>query len=72
MPSRIFHIVVDRMIIGGNGLEGSVMCICKCPARGAKNVTDAEVLKPSRRYNRKADRIEVTGMLGGDDFYAHV
>jgi hypothetical protein len=41
MPSCILHIVVDRMIVSRNGLEGGGVRICKCAAWGPKNVADA-------------------------------
>ena len=52
MTSCIFDIVVDRMIVSRNRLEGGGVCICKCAARGAENVADAKVLKPSWLYNK--------------------
>ena len=65
MTSCIFDIVVDRMIVSRNRLEGGGVCICECAARGAENVADAKVLKPSWRYNSKVYRIEVLrGCLG--------
>ena len=72
MPSCIFHIVVDRMIVSRNRLEGGGVCICKRAARGAEDVADTKVLKPSWRYNSKVDRIEVARLLGADGFYAHM
>ena len=41
MPPCIFHIVVYRMIVRRNRLEGSGVGICKCAARGPENVADA-------------------------------
>lgn len=34
MPSCIFHIVVDRMIVSRNRLEGGGVCICKVCGSG--------------------------------------
>jgi hypothetical protein len=72
MTSCIFDIVVDRMIVSRNRLEGGGVCICKCAARGAENVADAKVLKPSSWYNSKVGRIEVARLLEVDGFYAHM
>ena len=66
MPSCILHIVVDRMIVSRNRLEGGGVCICKCAAWGPENVADAQVLKPSWWHKGKTDRIEVARLLGGD------
>jgi hypothetical protein len=41
MPSCIFHIVVDRMIVSRIRLEGRGVCISKCAAWGPENVADA-------------------------------
>jgi hypothetical protein len=65
MPSCIFHIVVDGMIVSRNRLKGGGVRICNCAAWSPENVADAEVLKPSGWHNGKTDRIEVAGLLGG-------
>ena len=41
MPSCIFHIVVDRMIVSRNRLKGGGVCICNCAAWSPENVADA-------------------------------
>ena len=41
MTSRILHVVVNRMIVGRNGLEGRGMRIGECAAWCAEDFTDA-------------------------------
>jgi hypothetical protein len=66
MPSCIFHIVMDGMVVSRNRLEGGGVCIREGAARGPENVADAKVPEPSWRHNGKTDRIEIAGLLGGD------
>ena len=66
MPSCIFHIVMDGMVVSGNRLKGGGVCISNCAAWGPENLADAEVIKPSWWHNGKTDRIEVARLLGAD------
>ena len=63
MPSCIFHIVVDRMIVSRDRLEGGRVCICKCAAWSPENVAYSKVLEPSWWHNCKTDRIEIARLL---------
>jgi hypothetical protein len=44
MPSCIFHIVMDGMIVSGNRLKGGGVCISNCAAWGPENVAYSKVL----------------------------
>src|SRR5277367_2888812 len=59
MTPRILHVVVNRMIVSRNGLEGRGIRIGECAAGCAEDFTDAQVVKRSRRYN-----CEVAGVEG--------
>ena len=66
MPSCIFYIVVDRMIVSRNRLEGGGVCICKCAAWDRKT-------SPTRRSSnlRGGTTVKLTGSksrgcFGGD------
>ena len=63
VPPCILHIIVDRMIVNRNRLEGGGVRICKCAAWDPEIVTDAWVFKLSWRHNGKTDRIEVARLL---------
>jgi hypothetical protein len=56
---RILHAVVNKMIVSRNGLEGRGVRIGECAAWCAKDFTNAQVFKRSRRYNG-----EVAGVKG--------
>src|SRR5277367_479902 len=56
---RILHVVVNRMIVSRNGLEGRGVRIGECAAWCAEDFADAQVVKRSRRYNG-----EVAGVKG--------
>src|ERR1700675_1353047 len=55
---RIFHVVVNRMIVSRNGLEGRGVRIGECTAWCAENVANAQIVKRSRRYNGEASGIK--------------
>ena len=48
---RILHVVVNRMIVGRNGLEGRGVCIGKCATWCAEDFANAKVFKRPRRYD---------------------
>jgi hypothetical protein len=56
---RILHVVVNRMIVSRNGLEGRGVRIGECAAWCAEDFANAKVFRRSRRYNR-----EVAGLKG--------
>ena len=56
---RILHVVVNRMIVSRNGLEGRGVRIGECAAWCAEDFANAQVFKCSRRYNG-----EVAGVKG--------
>ena len=56
---RILHVVVNRMIVGRNGLEGRGVRIGECAAWCAEDFANAQVFKRSRVYNG-----EVAGVKG--------
>src|SRR5580704_8405075 len=56
---RILHVVVNRMIVSRNCLEGRGVRIGECAARRAEDFTNAQIVKRSRRYNG-----EVAGVKG--------
>src|SRR6476659_8870327 len=56
---RILHVVVNRMIVSRNGLEGRGVRIGECAAWCAEDFANAQVFKRSRRYNG-----EVSGVKG--------
>jgi hypothetical protein len=60
---RILHIVVNRMIVSRNGLDGCGMHIGECTAWGAEYFMNAQDSKHSRRYNG-----EVVGVKGDRGF----
>jgi hypothetical protein len=60
---RILHVVVNRMIVSRNGLEGRGVRIGECAAWCAEDFANAQVFKRSRRYNG-----EVAGVKGVRDF----
>ena len=51
---RILHVVVNRMIVSRNGLEGRGVRIGECAAWCAEDFANAQVLKRSRRHNGEA------------------
>src|SRR6185312_13566308 len=59
----ILHVVVNRVIVSRNGLEGHGVRIVECTAGRAEDFADAQVFKHSRRYNG-----EVAGIRGVRDF----
>ena len=56
---RVFHVVVNRMIVSRNGLEGRSVRIGECAAWCAEDFANAQVFKRSRAYNG-----EVAGVKG--------
>src|SRR5277367_233113 len=48
---RILHVVVNRMIVSRNSLEGRGVRIGECAAWCAEDFANAQVIKCSRRYN---------------------
>src|ERR1700693_6154150 len=50
---RILYVIVNRMIVSRNGLEGRGVRIGKCAAWGAEDFTNAQVFKRPRMYNRE-------------------
>src|SRR5258705_13750323 len=54
MTPRILHVVVNRMIVSRNGLEGRGMRIGECAAWCAEDFADAQIVKRSRRHNGEA------------------
>src|SRR6476661_6292639 len=56
---RILHVVVNRMIVSRNGLEGRGVRIGECAAWCAEDFANAQVFKCSRRCNG-----EVAGVKG--------
>jgi hypothetical protein len=54
---RILDVVVNRMIVSRNGLEGRGVRIGECATWCAEDFADAQVVKRSRRYDS-----EVTGV----------
>jgi hypothetical protein len=58
MTPRILHVVVNRMIVSRNGLEGCGMRIGECTAWCAEDFADAQVVKRSRRYDGEVGGIK--------------
>ena len=58
MTPRILHVVVNRMIVSRNGLEGRGVRIGECAAWCAEDFADAQVVKRSRRYNSEVGGVE--------------
>src|SRR6202042_3606297 len=56
---RILHVVVNRMIVGRNGLEGRGVRIGECAAWCAEDFANTQVFKRSRRYDG-----EIAGVKG--------
>ena len=59
-----YRVIVDRMVVGGNGLKGRRVCICESPARGSKDVAEFQVLEAPGRNEKKVLRIEFGVSLG--------
>src|SRR5260370_29666148 len=59
MMPRILHVIVNRMIVSRNGLEGRGMRIGECAAWCAEDFTDTQVVKRSRWYDG-----EIAGVKG--------
>src|ERR1700677_2166031 len=59
---RILHVVVNRMIVSRNGLEGRGMRIGECAAWCAEGFANSQVFKCSRRYNGEV--VWVKGLRG--------
>src|ERR1700719_1842878 len=55
---RILHVVVNRMIVSRNGLEGRGVCIGECAAWCAKDFANAQVIKCSGWYNGEVARVK--------------
>src|ERR1700677_4270075 len=55
---RILHVVVNRMIVSRNGLEGRGVRIGECAAWCAEGFANSQVFKCSRRYNAEASGIK--------------
>src|SRR5277367_268448 len=58
MTPRVFHVIVNRVIVSRNGLEGRGMRISQCTTWCAKDFADAQVVKSSRRYDREVARVK--------------
>src|ERR1700731_360199 len=58
MTPRILHVVVNRMIVSRNGLEGCGMRIGECTAWCAEDFADAQVVKRSCRYNGEVSGVK--------------
>src|SRR6476660_2962749 len=56
---RVLHVVMNRMIVSRNGLEGRGVRIGECAAWCAEDFANTQVFKRSRRYNG-----EVAGVKG--------
>jgi hypothetical protein len=48
---RILHVVVNRMIVSQNGLEGRGVRLGECAAWSAEDFANSQVFKSSCRYN---------------------
>src|SRR5258708_27099008 len=55
---RILHVVVNRMIVSRNGLEGRGVRIGECTAWCAEDFANAQIVERSRRYNGEASGIK--------------
>src|SRR6202035_5841033 len=55
---RILHVVMDRMIVSRNALEGRGVRIGECAAWCAEDFANAQVFKCSRRYNGEVAGVE--------------
>jgi hypothetical protein len=53
---RILHVVVNRVIVSRNGLEGRGVRIGECAAWCSEDFANAQVFKRSRRYNSEVAR----------------
>src|SRR5713101_6378655 len=58
MTLRILHVVVNRMIVSRNGLEGRGVRIGECAAWCAEDFANAQVIKRPRRYNGEGSGIK--------------
>ena len=50
MTARILYVVVNRVIVSRNGLEGRGMRIGECAAWCAEDFANAQIVKRSREY----------------------
>ena len=55
---RILGVVVNRMIVSRNGLEGRGVRIGECAAWCAEDFANSQVFKRSRRYNGEAGGVK--------------
>jgi hypothetical protein len=51
LTPRILHVVVNRMIVSRNSLEGRGVRVGECAAWCAEDFANAQVFKRSRRYD---------------------
>ena len=56
--TQLLHVVVNRVIVSRNGLEGGSVRIGKCAAGCAEDFANVQVFKRSRRYNGEVDRVK--------------
>src|SRR4051812_37277481 len=59
----VLDIVVDRVSVSRNRLEGGGMRIRQCAAWDAEYVANAQVLEPSWRHDGEANRIKGAGLI---------